>query len=142
MSYRYLVEIRNSLVVSISQGGYSESDQLPENHLILVTELSPSELFDCVVSLDGTIEYLGPRPAYHVIDPVNKVYVLDSAALKTSMRMEAISKLAETDWVTARAYEKGEPVPQNYAVYRQALRDITNQPDPFNITWPVLENAQ
>jgi hypothetical protein len=42
--------------------------------------------------------------------------------------------LSATDWVTARAYEKGEPVPQNYAVYRQALRDITNQPDPFNIT--------
>ncbi len=24
-----------------------------------------------------------------------------------------------------------------WAVYRQALRDITNQPDPFNITWPI-----
>ena len=50
--------------------------------------------------------------------------------------------LAQTDWVAARAYERGEPVPQNYVVYRQALRDITNQPNPFNITWPVLENAQ
>ena len=24
-----------------------------------------------------------------------------------------------------------------WAVYRQALRDITQQPDPFNIAWPV-----
>ena len=24
-----------------------------------------------------------------------------------------------------------------WAVYRQALRDITLQPDPFNITWPI-----
>ena len=24
-----------------------------------------------------------------------------------------------------------------WAEYRQALRDITNQPDPFNIVWPV-----
>ena len=23
-----------------------------------------------------------------------------------------------------------------WATYRQALRDITTQPDPFNITWP------
>jgi len=24
-----------------------------------------------------------------------------------------------------------------WAIYRQALRDITSQPDPFNITWPT-----
>lgn len=49
--------------------------------------------------------------------------------------------LAQTDWVTARAYERGEPVPENYRVYRQALRDVTNQPDPFNIVWPVLQET-
>lgn len=26
---------------------------------------------------------------------------------------------------------------QEWATYRQQLRDITNQPDPFNIIWPV-----
>lgn len=26
---------------------------------------------------------------------------------------------------------------EQWSVYRQALRDITNQSDPFNITWPV-----
>lgn len=28
-----------------------------------------------------------------------------------------------------------------WASYRQALRDITNQPDPFNITWPTPPTA-
>jgi hypothetical protein len=26
---------------------------------------------------------------------------------------------------------------ESWAIYRQALRDITNQADPFNITWPT-----
>jgi hypothetical protein len=29
---------------------------------------------------------------------------------------------------------------ESWAVYRQALRDITLQPDPFNITWPQPPN--
>ena len=29
-----------------------------------------------------------------------------------------------------------------WATYRQALRDITSQPDPFNITWPVSPDGR
>ena len=43
-------------------------------------------------------------------------------------------KIKSTDWVS------GADVPQAikdvWFPYRQALRDITTQPDPFNITWP------
>lgn len=28
-----------------------------------------------------------------------------------------------------------------WRVYRQQVRDVTNQPDPFNITWPVAPQA-
>lgn len=28
-----------------------------------------------------------------------------------------------------------------WRVYRQEVRDVTNQPDPFNITWPVAPQA-
>lgn len=28
-----------------------------------------------------------------------------------------------------------------WAVYRQALRDITTQADPFNIVWPILPSS-
>ena len=44
------------------------------------------------------------------------------------------AKLRETDWTelpdapTSDAHSK--------RAYRQALRDITNQPDPYNIVWP------
>lgn len=44
--------------------------------------------------------------------------------------------LDESDWVVLRAYDLDAPVPGPWRVYRQRLRDITNQQDPFNITWP------
>lgn len=33
--------------------------------------------------------------------------------------------LADSDWVVARSIETGEPIPQEWKDYRQALRDIT-----------------
>jgi hypothetical protein len=41
-----------------------------------------------------------------------------------AFRVERNRRLAETDWVVARAYERGEPVPEAWAAYRQALRDL------------------
>jgi hypothetical protein len=42
-------------------------------------------------------------------------------------RAERDRRLAETDWVVARAYERGEPVPEAWAAYRRALRDLPEQ---------------
>ena len=51
------------------------------------------------------------------------------------VREEREIKLKATDWVS------GADVPQAikdlWFPYRQALRDITTQSDPFNITWPT-----
>jgi len=44
-----------------------------------------------------------------------------------AFRAERNRRLAETDWVVARAYERGEPVPEAWAAYRQALRDLPEQ---------------
>ena len=34
--------------------------------------------------------------------------------------------LAECDWVVIKAYSRNEPVPQEWADYMQALRDLPN----------------
>lgn len=53
-------------------------------------------------------------------------------------RAQRDALLAGTDWVVARAYEDGTPVPPQWATYRQALRDIPQQVDfPANIQWPT-----
>lgn len=45
--------------------------------------------------------------------------------------------LLEADWRIQRAEDQGADVAQLRA-YRQALRDVTTQPDPNNVTWPAV----
>jgi len=46
--------------------------------------------------------------------------------------------LTESDWVTIRATDTGDPVPTDWQTYRQALRDITEQTGfPEEIEWPI-----
>lgn len=46
--------------------------------------------------------------------------------------------LSETDWVVAMSYERGEAVPEAWANYRQALRDVPDQEGfPYNVVWPT-----
>lgn len=53
------------------------------------------------------------------------------------VRMERNNLLAASDWIVTKALETGTEVPSDWGAYRQALRDITTQEDPANITWPV-----
>ena len=52
-----------------------------------------------------------------------------------AVRQERDRRLRVTDWIS------GDDVPTahktKYTTYRQALRDVTSQSDPFNITWPT-----
>jgi hypothetical protein len=46
--------------------------------------------------------------------------------------------LAETDWVVVMHTEKGTNIPLEWEVYRQSLRDITNQTGfPHAVDWPT-----
>lgn len=54
-----------------------------------------------------------------------------------AVRQKRDQLMAASDWVTLRALDQVQPVPQEWAVYRQALRDVTQQPDPFAIVWPA-----
>lgn len=53
------------------------------------------------------------------------------------VRLERDMRLAATDWRVMRAIEQGQALSPEWQAYRQALRDITDQPDPTNITWPA-----
>lgn len=55
----------------------------------------------------------------------------------TVVKYQRDKLLSETDWHVTKAVETGQPINQDWANYRQQLRDITTQPDPFNITWPT-----
>ncbi len=55
----------------------------------------------------------------------------------SKVRSNRDALLRDCDWVVARAYELGAPVPTDWATYRQALRDITAQAGfPYLVIWP------
>jgi hypothetical protein len=48
------------------------------------------------------------------------------------------SLLQETDWIVIKSYERGENIPAEWELYRQALRDITQQESfPWAVDWPT-----
>ncbi len=54
------------------------------------------------------------------------------------VRSERDSLLQETDWIVIKSYERGENIPAEWELYRQALRDITEQAGfPYSVEWPT-----
>lgn len=79
----------------------------------------------------------------HVFDFVDKMWK-DSRTYEKMLdrvRCERNRLLAAADWIVLRSYDQGVPVPDEWQKYRQDLRDITNQSDPFNIEWPTAPNT-
>lgn len=59
-----------------------------------------------------------------------------------NVRHERNRRLAESDWTQLPDADLNTEEKQQWKTYRQALRDVTEQADPRNITWPVAPNAQ
>lgn len=54
------------------------------------------------------------------------------------LRYQRDCLLKETDWVSNRALESGQPVPPEWVAYRQALRDLPQKTkDPRKVKWPT-----
>jgi hypothetical protein len=60
-----------------------------------------------------------------------------SATQWTAIRSDRDNRLKDTDWVSIRAADTATPMSTEWSTYRQALRDVTTQSDPFSITWPT-----
>jgi hypothetical protein len=82
------------------------------------------------------------RPTDEAI--IAKAQELLAAAPLRRLRQLRDERMREVDWVTLRAARTGEPIPQDWKDYMQALADITDQADNatisgrqiFGVTWP------
>lgn len=61
----------------------------------------------------------------------------ESAIQWQKVRDQRHALLEESDVIVIRNTEDGLHVSQEVKDYRQALRDVTMQSNPFDITWPV-----
>jgi len=57
-----------------------------------------------------------------------------------SVRAQQRQKLYESDW-TCSVTDYEVPNKSQWVAYRQALRDVTTQADPFAIVWPVAPSS-
>ena len=73
----------------------------------------------------------------YVFNYVTKAWEPDSSIALAAVKSKRNDLLFASDWIVTRAMDVGTPVPEDWRVYRQALRDITLQPDIFNIIWPT-----
>ena len=53
------------------------------------------------------------------------------------VRFQRDKKLQACDWTVLPDVPMDAPKRTEWETYRQSLRDVTNQSDPFNITWPT-----
>lgn len=131
------------VIESYGESSYSLEvfESMPESmreNLRLLPGPLPNPVPDAIYWEDGEVKFGPPRPSdSHEFNIDTKQWVLNGARAWAYIRSLRDKKLAESDWVRLRAADLGEPVPQAWIDYRQALRDITDQPDPLNIVWPT-----
>ena len=70
---------------------------------------------------------------YYVPEITEEQFKEDHASMQ---REERNIRLQESDWVTARSNETGQPIPDDWKTYRQALRDLPTHPK-----WPDLQES-
>lgn len=84
-----------------------------------------------------------PKPQFGFWNITTKDWEVDDVARLESLAQQVRSQrdhlMAQTDWVVVKAQETGTEVPEEYLVYRQALRDVPLQSGfPEVIEWPTL----
>lgn len=85
---------------------------------------------------NGKVMLMPDKPSvFHQFDYVRSAWVFDSDSAWGDVRMKRNALLQQTDWT--QLPDVPSSTKQTWADYRQALRDVTNQPDPINITWPT-----
>ena len=87
---------------------------------------------------NGVVYPLPKSPGdHHVFDYSTKAWV-DPRTPETQwpvVRRQRDTLLAQSDWT--QLPDVPLETKETWATYRQALRDVTLQPDPFNVVWPV-----
>lgn len=112
--------------------------EIPEGCSILVTDADPLTSF----VQDGGVYSIPPQPDnWHAWDDDTRQWVDTPPAVKLEaqwrvVRAQRDSKIQQTDWT--QALDIPEATRNKWVEYRQALRDVTLQLDPFNIVWPNL----
>lgn len=131
----------NKITGEVLSSGYGSTENIYLNESE-ETGVIPTESYmewDCVyVDIDKLeVVNIGKKPsANYKLDTTNKLWCIDDVKLSNSIKLQRNYLLSETDWSQLPDVSKDTALA--YSVYRQELRDITDQSEfPTNITWPA-----
>jgi len=98
---------------------------------------SYSEIAELIFE-NGGFRAIGPKPSpHHIFNYTTKQWE-DPRTAATEwavVRAERDARLLACDWT--QLPDVPLAIQGAWAAYRQALRDVPNQPDPLHIVWPV-----
>ena len=115
-----LLESFNIYQVEMKNSGYDSDDTLD------VTEVTPT--------LSGSI-YM---QTYTISDADTETINKRREIKWSEVRSGRDSLLSESDWTQFNDSPISGSTLTDWQTYRQSLRDITNQSDPYDITWPNI----
>ena len=115
-----LLESFNIYQVEIKNSGYDNDDTKD------VTEVTPT--------LSGSI-YI---QTYTISDADTETINKRREIKWSEVRSGRDSLLSESDWTQFNDSPISGSTLTDWQTYRQSLRDITNQSDPYDITWPSI----
>ena len=92
--------------------------------------------------LASVAPYIEENTVYTIaVEPLtNSEIEANTESQWAKIRSQRNSLLQSCDWTQLPDVPFVEQARQEWATYRQALRDVTNQTDPYNIVWPVTPN--
>jgi hypothetical protein len=137
MSFKFYARIKDSVL----QQGYgldSESleltkQQYPDETFIEVDFLADPDLY---YFEDGSVKKKQEKTSETSFwDETSISWVENQELKKVENKSKRNTLLASCDWTQLADIPSETKL--LWEPYRQALRDITNQPDPFNIVWPT-----
>jgi hypothetical protein len=113
-----------------------------------IKELQPNSMFSVNAEDYDQITWLSqdiPKPTREQVKA--KIQELKAAEPMRLLRVHRDKLLAEVDWVTWKAYSQKTDVPEEWATYQQALRDLPETATPIldptsplgisGVDWPV-----
>ena len=100
-----------------------------ENYTKIVNEIEPiltnGQYYQNWLVEDATAEYTESMLQNDINSKWNQIRVIRN------------QYLSDCDWTQLPDSPLSEQKKSEWSIYRQELRDITSQPDPFNIVWPT-----
>ena len=107
-----------------------------DNTHLYVGHVNPTSQYHDVES-DVPKDMPGRPSAHHEFDFERKKWVFDAAKAWVAVRVKRNSLLVECDWRLMPDAPTTVQQRPAWEAYRAALRDITKQTDPMDISWPV-----